>query len=130
MPLKVNSVFLHLYSEIQDRIYCGCSIKAEAKVHSNSVHHQSKSDPHSGTILTKEYHSEFNCDFIPPIVCANKNRHALIGWTEGSEGQNYYILFAPILYHDYEGYNDIKKAFLNQLLFGVSIASSILHIQC
>ena len=32
------SIFLHLYSEIQDCIYCGCTIKAEAKVRSNSAH--------------------------------------------------------------------------------------------
>ena len=49
---------LRLSSEIQDRIYCGRSIKAEAKVRSNSAitdhhrHHQSKSDLCSGTILT------------------------------------------------------------------------------
>ena len=46
-----NSVFLHLYSEIQDRIYCGRSIKAEAKVRSNSAitdqhrHHRSSPTP-------------------------------------------------------------------------------------
>ena len=36
-----NSVFLCLPFEIQDCIYCGCSIKAEAKIHSNSIHCQS-----------------------------------------------------------------------------------------
>ena len=71
---------------------------------------------------------------FPPILFAHTewphlNSHALIGWTKRSKGQNYYNLFVLILYHDYEGYNDIQKAFLNQLLFDVS-TSSILHIQC
>ena len=71
---------------------------------------------------------------FPPILFARTewrylNCRALIGWTEGSEGQNYYNPFAPILYRDYEGYNDIRKAFLNQSLFDVS-TSSILCIQC
>ena len=71
---------------------------------------------------------------FPPILFARAewrylNCRALIGWTEGSEGQNYYNPFALILYRDYEGYNDIRKAFLNQSLFDVS-TSSILCIQC
>ena len=36
-PLSI-SVSLHQPCETQDCIYCGCSIKAEAKVHLNSVH--------------------------------------------------------------------------------------------
>ena len=39
-PTPSNSVFLRLYSEIQDRIYCGHSIKAETKVRLNSDHHR------------------------------------------------------------------------------------------
>ena len=51
LPLSI-SVILHLPSEIQDHIYCGHSIKTEAKVYSNSVYCQSNSDLHLGTTLT------------------------------------------------------------------------------
>ena len=77
--LQSISIFLHLYSEIQDHIYCGCSIKAEAKVRSNSTHRQSL--PTTLVITNNTGHCQQHWSLPTTLVIANSTGHCQQHWS-------------------------------------------------
>jgi len=51
----------------------------------------------------------------------------LVGWVQPPNQDPFYNPFAPILYQDYQGHQDIKTLFLNKALFDVSTLFSHQH---
>src|SRR5882672_9807150 len=45
--------------------------------------------------------------------------HEIVGWVQPPNQEPFYNPFAPILYRDYQGQQDIKALFLNKALFDV-----------
>ncbi|KAF8578563.1 hypothetical protein K439DRAFT_1621235 [Ramaria rubella] len=82
-------------------------------------------------VFPGKLHIDLGGNFIYPIIFNYSaqlfvqldwrfaNCQVLIGWTEGPGSQAYYNPFAPILYCDYQGHQDINNIFLNPRLFDI-----------